>query len=269
MPPVGQNLSCGQGAATDFSQAIPPDGSAGKNLRTRKPSAESVSASDTLVQPGSAGTGAAASAAASVAVVPGLTRYLAPTASAAATSASPSTVPAPTPHSGTCAAIAAMASSATRVRSVTSMTFNPPAASARASGTACSTRSMVSTGTTGVPERSGMGSGGDMTVQALAALLGYLSGVSRTSERSERRSGTQESLPIVMDSLCGAQEPLSFSHQPILRKIAPSRIVLLDQIELPTTLPSLELALVGACLENWGKRIDVDQPVNSVFAGKS
>src|SRR5947208_9476871 len=205
MPPVGQNLSCGQGAATDFSQAIPPDGSAGKNLRTRKPSAESASASDTLAQPGSAGTGAAASAAASVAVVPGLTRYLAPTASAAATSASPSTVPAPTPHSGTCAAIAAMASSATRVRSVTSTTFSPPATSARASGTTCSTRSIVSTGTTGVPERSGMGSGGDMTIQALAALLGYLSGVSRTSERSERRSGTQESLPIVMDSLCGAQ----------------------------------------------------------------
>src|SRR6266567_1688255 len=160
MPPVGQNLSCGQGAATDFSQAMPPDGSAGKNLSTRKPSAESASASDTLAQPGSVGTGAAASAAASVAVVPGLTRYLAPTASAAATSASPSTVPAPTPHSGTCAAIAAMASSATRVRSVTSMTFSPPATSARASGTACSTRSIVSTGTTGVPERSGMGSGG-------------------------------------------------------------------------------------------------------------
>src|SRR6266567_3780742 len=165
MPPVGQNLSCGQGAATDFSQAIPPDGSAGKNLRTRKPSAESASASDTLAQP----------------------------ASAAATSASPSTVPAPTPHSGTCAAIARMASSAARVRSVTSMTFSPPAASERASGTACSTRSMVSTGTTGVPERSGMGSGGDMTIQALAALLGYLSGASRTSER-ERRSGTKETL---------------------------------------------------------------------------
>src|SRR6266700_2822894 len=219
MPPVGQNLNCGQGAATDFSQAIPPDGSAGKNLSTRKPSAESASASDTLAQPGSAGTGAAASAAASAAVVPGLTRYLAPTASATATSASPSTVPAPTPHSGTCAAIARMASSAARVRSVTSMTFSPPAASERASGTACSTRSMVSTGTTGVPERSGMGSGGDMTIQALAALLGYLSGASRTRER---RSGTQESLPIVI----------------------------LDQIELPTTLPSLEHALVGACLEN-------------------
>src|SRR5216684_3641646 len=238
MPPVGQNLSCGQGAATDFSQAMPPDGSAGKNLSTRKPSAESASASDTLAQPGSAGTGAAASAAASSAVVPGLTRYLAPT-----------------PHSGTCAAIAAMASSATRVRSVTSMTFSPPATSARASGTACSTRSMVSTGTTGVPERSGMGSGGGMTIQALAALLViYQACPGRASEANEdpgpRSHFAKRQHPIAMDSLCGAQEHLSFSHHPILRKIPPSRIVLLDQTELPTTLPSAERALVGACLEN-------------------
>src|SRR5712691_11267317 len=112
MPPVGQNLSSGQGAAMDLSQAMPPDASAGKNLSTRKPSAESVSASDTVAQPGNAGTGAAASAAASCAVVPGLTRYLAPTASADATSASPRTVPAPTTHSGTCAANVRMASSA-------------------------------------------------------------------------------------------------------------------------------------------------------------
>src|SRR6202171_2728453 len=109
MPPVGQNLSSGQGAATDLSQAMPPDGSAGKNFSTRKPSAASASASDTLAQPGSAGTGAAASDAASSGVVPGLTRYLAPAASAAATSALLSTVPAPTTHSGTCAAIASMA----------------------------------------------------------------------------------------------------------------------------------------------------------------
>src|SRR6202162_1829073 len=127
MPPVGQNLSSGQGAATDFSQATPPDGSAGKNLSTRKPSAESVSASDTLAQPGSAGTGAAASAAASFAEVPGLTRYFAPAARADATSASPSTVPAPTTHSGTCAAIAAMASRAERVGSDTSLAIKPPA----------------------------------------------------------------------------------------------------------------------------------------------
>src|SRR5712691_2420525 len=120
MPPVGQNLSSGQGAAMDLSQAMPPDASAGKNLSTRKPSAESVSASDTVAQPGSAGTGAAASAMASSAGVPGLTRYPAPAASAAGTSPSPSTVPGPAIHAGTCAAISAMASSAARVRSVTS-----------------------------------------------------------------------------------------------------------------------------------------------------
>src|ERR1700736_3698042 len=159
MPPVGQNLSAAQGAATDFSHATPPDGSAGKNFSTRKPSAASASASDTLAQPGSAGTGAAASDATSSGVVPGLTRYLAPAASAAATSALLSTVPAPTTHSGTCAAIASMAPRAACVRSVTSMTWSPPA-----SGTACSTRSMVSTGTTGVPENSGMGFGGAMVI---------------------------------------------------------------------------------------------------------
>src|SRR5436309_9875601 len=107
MPPVGQNFSSGQGAATDLSQAMPPDGSAGKNFSTRKPSAESVSASDTVAQPGSAGTGAAASAAARAVGVPGLTRNWAPAASAAAKSVLPSTVPAPTTHLGTCAAIAA------------------------------------------------------------------------------------------------------------------------------------------------------------------
>src|ERR1051326_6736104 len=96
MPPVGQNFSSGHGAATDLSQPTPPAASAGKNFSTRKPRRESASASETLAQPGSAGTGAAASATASSAVVPGLTRNLAPASIAAATSAPPSTVPAPT-----------------------------------------------------------------------------------------------------------------------------------------------------------------------------
>src|SRR5204863_2514247 len=150
IPPVGQNFRWGNGAATDFSHATPPDASAGKNFRTLNPRAESAIASDTVAQPGSAGTDASASAAASPAGVPGHTRYLAPAAIAAAISGTRVTVPTPTTHSGTSAAIARIASSAALVRSVTSITGSPPATRARASGTASAARSMVSTGMTGV-----------------------------------------------------------------------------------------------------------------------
>src|SRR3954465_7978424 len=106
MPPVGQNLISGSGAATDFSHAVPPDASAGKNFSTLKPRAASAIASDTVAQPGSTGTEASASAAASSAGVPGLTRYFAPAAIAADTSAVFVTVPTPTIQSGTSDAIA-------------------------------------------------------------------------------------------------------------------------------------------------------------------
>src|SRR5215467_14203006 len=66
MPPVGQNLIPGNGAATALSQATPPDCSAGKNLSTVKPRSISAIASLTVAQPGTTGTGASASAAASV-----------------------------------------------------------------------------------------------------------------------------------------------------------------------------------------------------------
>src|SRR6188472_4764921 len=112
MPPVGQNFASGSGAATDLSHAVPPDASAGKNLRTLKPSAESVIASETVAQPGSTGTEASASAAASSDGVPGLTRYLAPAAIASAISDGRVIVPAPTTQSGTSAAIALIASTA-------------------------------------------------------------------------------------------------------------------------------------------------------------
>jgi len=160
IPPVGQNLTAGNGAATALSQARPPDDSAGKNFSTLKPSSASVIASLTVAQPGSAGTGACASAVASGAGVPGLTRYLAPAATAAETSAGRSTVPAPTTQSATSAAIAHIASSATRVRNVTSITGRPPATGARASGTASAWRSMVSTGITGTLAISSEGSDG-------------------------------------------------------------------------------------------------------------
>src|SRR5689334_24966752 len=149
MPPVGQNLISGNGAATDLSQAVPPDASAGKNFSTLKPRPASVIASDTVAQPGSTGTGASASADARSNGVPGLTRYFAPAEIAAAMSDTRVTVPTPTTQSGTSAAMALIASSAALVRSVTSMTGSPPATSARASGMASTVRSIVRTGMTG------------------------------------------------------------------------------------------------------------------------
>src|SRR2546423_14463848 len=136
IPPVGQNLRSGNGAATDLSHATPPEASAGKNFSTLKPRPLSVIASETVAQPGSTGTDASASAAASAVGVPGLTRYFAPAAIAAAISDTRVTVPTPTMQSGTCAAIARIAARAAKVRSVTSITGNPPATSARARGTA-------------------------------------------------------------------------------------------------------------------------------------
>src|ERR1043166_6737406 len=100
MPPVGQNLIPGSGAATALSQAMPPDCSAGKNLSAVKPRSISAIASLTVAQPGTTGTGASASAVASADGVPGLTRYLAPALSAAGMSAVRVTVPTPTTHSG-------------------------------------------------------------------------------------------------------------------------------------------------------------------------
>src|ERR1700752_2417622 len=161
MPPVGQNLMSGSGAATDFSHAMPPEASAGKNFSTLKPCAESAIASDTVAQPDNTGTDASASAAASSGGVPGLTRYFAPAEMAATMSGKRVTVPTPTTQSGTSPAIALMASSATLVRSVTSITGKPPATSARASGAASAVRSMVSTGMTGVWAMGGVGSRGN------------------------------------------------------------------------------------------------------------
>src|SRR5436305_14053620 len=96
-PPVGQNFRSGNGAATDLSHATPPQASAGKNFSTLNPREASVIASETVAQPGSTGTDASASAAASSDGVPGLTRYFAPAITAAATADTSVTVPTRTP----------------------------------------------------------------------------------------------------------------------------------------------------------------------------
>src|SRR5262245_22777383 len=162
MPPVGQNRISGSGAATALSQRAPPDGSAGKQSSTAKPRPASVIASDTVAQPGSTGTAVSASASTSAGGVPGLTRNWAPASQARATSTGSVNVPTPAITSGTSAMMMRNASSAASVRNVTSITGKPPAASARASGTASATRSMVSTGMTGTVS-SGVGSAGRIT----------------------------------------------------------------------------------------------------------
>src|SRR2546423_4229287 len=91
IPPVGQNLRSGNGAATDLSHATPPQASAGKNFSTLKPRPLSAIASDTVAQPGSTGTDASASAAASSAGGPGLTGYFAPAPNPAPLSDPPGT----------------------------------------------------------------------------------------------------------------------------------------------------------------------------------
>ena len=66
---------------------MPPAASAGKNFSTPNPRSASAIASETVAQPGSAGTAAAASASASTAGVPGVTRNCAPALSAGSISA--------------------------------------------------------------------------------------------------------------------------------------------------------------------------------------
>src|SRR5215216_3364370 len=120
MPPVGQNLRFGKGAAIALRKAVPPAASAGKSFTTEKPRLASVMASDTVAQPGNDGSGTRASAAASSADVPGLTRNFAPADKASRISGTSLTVPIPTTACGTSAAILLAASTATGVRSVTS-----------------------------------------------------------------------------------------------------------------------------------------------------
>ncbi len=89
-------------------------------------------------------------------MLPGLTRNCAPAAAARRARPADRIVPAPTSNSGTSAAIRRTASSADGVRRVSSMIGRPPAASARASGTACVASSRTTTGTTGATSNSAL-----------------------------------------------------------------------------------------------------------------
>jgi hypothetical protein len=152
MPPVGQKRTPPNTALNDFSAGSPPDAVAGKNFIRVMPKSSARMMSPALATPGSSGTPDPAAASPTAAVRPGLTTNCDPASSAESNWRGLSTVPAPTIAPST-PLIARMASSAAGVRSVTSRTLRPPATSARATGTASSTRSMTSTGMTGEASR--------------------------------------------------------------------------------------------------------------------
>src|SRR6516225_9986714 len=52
IPPVGQNLACGNGPASARSALMPPDCSAGKNLTRSKPWASAAISSEAVAMPG-------------------------------------------------------------------------------------------------------------------------------------------------------------------------------------------------------------------------
>ena len=148
IPPVGHTRILGNGPASARSALIPPDCSAGKNFTRSKPAASACINSEAVAIPGANGRSLSAAAFSRSGVAPGLMPNLAPSDRARARSSAFRIVPMPTTASGTSAIMALAASTATGVRSVTSRTRTPPATSARASGTASSSRSIVSTGIT-------------------------------------------------------------------------------------------------------------------------
>ncbi|CDK62749.1 hypothetical protein [Klebsiella pneumoniae IS10] len=128
----------------------PPLASAGKNLNSFRPYCIPSISSDTVLIPGISGMVPSSVAAFSRdSVRPGLIANCAPASVTAFNCSTLVTVPAPTIASGTSLAIARIASRAHSVRRVTSSTRTPPATSAFAIGTACSSFFTTITGTTG------------------------------------------------------------------------------------------------------------------------
>ena len=148
-PPVGQNVTSGNGPANALSMPMPPACCAGNSFSSLKPAARAAITSDGVITPGSNGNALSLAADASAGVSPGLTPNTAPALIDSSKSSGRVIVPTPTIAPSTSRAMASMACSATGVRSVSSSTRTPPATSALASGTACSIFSTTMTGMTG------------------------------------------------------------------------------------------------------------------------
>src|SRR3984893_7273484 len=78
IPPVGQKIKSGKGAAREARYLAPPAGSAGKNLIALKPRSRSAKASDAVAAPGRKGTGDRTASSRRRGLIPGLTRNPAP-----------------------------------------------------------------------------------------------------------------------------------------------------------------------------------------------
>ena len=153
MPPVGQKRTCGNGPASALSAAMPPAWPAGKNFITSKPRASAAMTSEAVCTPGMNGSSPAAAASSSSGVAPGLSAKRALEARAVSRSCGVSTVPRPT-H-GLRHILGDGRGRGRRGRRAQGdlERRTPPATSARASGTASSTRSMVITGMMGATRR--------------------------------------------------------------------------------------------------------------------
>src|SRR5208283_1908762 len=145
-PPVGLKRTSGNGPPNAFSAPMPPTCSAGNSFTVVKPRAIAAMISDAVPTPGTNGTPRSAAASSSSGVAPGLKANGRSRRLASFRSRRVTTVPSPTIASATSALIAAAASAPAAVRKVISSVRTPPATSALASGTARSTRSIVSTG---------------------------------------------------------------------------------------------------------------------------
>src|ERR1700674_2659 len=199
-PPVGQNITSGNGPAKAFSMPMPPACCAGNSLSAVNPAARATRTSEGVMTPGSRGKRQARAASINAGVSPGLTPNRAPAAIDLSKSAGSEIVPTPTMASFTSLAMARIASSATRGRRVISSTRTPPATNALAKGTAFARSSMTITGMTG-PTR--ISSRGVMIFEVLRVhgdgglTIAYAACVSSHGE-SEDEAGIDE-LGLVLD----------------------------------------------------------------------
>ena len=125
----------------------PPNSSAGKNLSSFTPLVRAILISVGVATPGSTGMFSFKHQSTTAASKPGETIYCAPARVACCACCTVSTVPAPISISWTSPVILRIAPAAAAVRNVISAQPTPPSRSARASGTASSSRLIVMTGT--------------------------------------------------------------------------------------------------------------------------
>src|SRR5262249_16145500 len=147
IPPVGMNRMSLYGAQIACKNFTPPIGSAGKNFNTSTHFDKAISISVGVQTPGKIVTPFDKQYSTTARFVPGETINSAPALIAVSACSVVSAVPAPRKISGERERICAMASAAAAVRKVISAQGSPPSSKASASGKACSSFGMLTTGT--------------------------------------------------------------------------------------------------------------------------